>query len=117
MSAFQSNDPRGAGLMALTAAVLMFISSPAPAIIVFDGQYRVAADAATQRLHATSLGYSSARSHAWMSYRNSAGHGIGNGRGLVAVPLRGAWMASSASQASVRVNVARAQAYRMGGQE
>lgn len=118
MSAFPSNDLRGAGGMVLMLAALMFMPSAAFAVIVFDGHVRVAAEPATHGLQGvSSAGYSLARSHAWMNYRNSTGQGIGSGRGLIEIPLRGGWTASSASQTSARVNVARAQAYRMGGRE
>lgn len=105
--------------MPLTVAAMgMAMSLPAAATIVLNGSLR-ANSAYVVDGGRTDFGaaYVTARSHAWMRSGGNAGYGGYRERLLVGAPLRGAWMASSASQASARRNVARAQAYRLGGQE
>ena len=57
-------------------------------------------------------GYVMARSHAWRTYARDAQRGA---PALVGVSQAGAWSATSVREASVRNNLARAQAYRLGG--
>ncbi len=117
MSAFPNNKNRVVALKMKAAAVasLLFLASPfVEASIVLEG--RPIADS-RQRIVSTYPAYSAtayamARSHAWMRYERTQGMGE---VGMVAVPYAGAWRATTPREASLRNNLSRAQAYRIGG--
>ena len=99
------------------AGTVAMLSMPSFATIVIDGnagrsQMGMVMGRSVMGLSTSS--YAVVRSHAWMNYQREDDR---TGRGLVAVPLAGAWMSFSPSQANARSHVARAQTYRLMGRE
>lgn len=121
MLAFLNSEMKACGLF----LALLLAAPMASATIVFDGRLaHVHSPAGVGYAgHAAHLaypvyqvsspaGYVMARSHVWRIYGRNTQRGAS---ALVGVPQAGAWNATSVREASVRNQVARAQAYRLGG--
>ena len=112
----------------LCVASLCVYAFPAEAVVLIDGKSGRGSVVAYSSCNGVcaegqmfssspSLAYALRRSRAWQQYRRNDMINGWAARSLVAVPLHGSWTAESTNQYSARMNVSRAQAYRLGDRE